>query len=307
MLGRTASRGTGGWRLRTFLGACMAAAITTATVAVAVAGVPGARETAAAAQTPPASYVALGDSFTAGPLIPNQSLDPLGCLRSDRNYPHRVAPATGLPAFRDVSCSGADTGDMYTAQNVTPGPNPPQLGALNTGTRLVTLGIGGNDIGFTGIIENCVTLIPWQTPCRDRYTAGGADELSARIAATAPKVGAVLDAIHARAPEARVLVLGYPAIVPDTGSGCWPTMPIGWNDVPYLRAKHKELNAMLSAQAAAHGATYVDVYTPSIGHDACRSVTTRWVEPIVPTQLAAPVHPNALGMTGMADVVTDAL
>ena len=51
--------------------------------------------TAAQAQTPPASYVALGDSYTAGPLIPNQQPDPLGCLRSDRNYPHLVAPATG--------------------------------------------------------------------------------------------------------------------------------------------------------------------------------------------------------------------
>lgn len=296
MTTQTSRRRTGGWRLLSFVVACTAAT-TWSVVPVAT----------ASAQVPPASYVALGDSFTAGPLIPLQTLDPLGCLRSDHSYPHLVAPATGLPAFRDVSCSGADTGDMFNPQGVTPGPNPPQLDALDAGTSLVTLGIGGNDIGFSEIIESCLALLPWQTPCQDRYTAGGVDELSARIAATAPKVATVLDAIHERSPEAEVLVVGYPAVVPDTGTGCWPVMPIGWSDVSYLRAKHKELNAMLATQAGAHDATFVDVYTPSIGHDACQSVLVRWVEPIIPTQLAAPVHPNALGMAGMAGVVRDTL
>jgi GDSL-like Lipase/Acylhydrolase family len=267
MAGPVARRRVGAWRLVSLVVACAAVASAWTTLPVGP----------ASAQTPPDSYVALGDSFTAGPLIPVQSLDPLGCLRSDRNYPHLVAPATGLPAFRDVSCSGADTDDMFNAQGVTPGPNPPQLDALDAGTRLVTLGVGGNDIGFSEIIESCVTLLPWETPCQDRYRAGGSDELSARIAATAPKVAAVLDAVRSRAPGARTLVVGYPAILPDTGSGCWPQMPIGWNDVPYIRAKQKELNAMLAAQASGHGATYVDVYAPSIGHDACRSLTTRWV------------------------------
>jgi hypothetical protein len=113
----------------------------------------------------------------------------------------------------------------------------------------------------------------------------------------------VLDAVHARSPQARVLVVGYPAIMPDTGSGCWPSMPIAFNDVAYLRAKEKELNAMLAAQAAAHGATYVDTYTPSIGHDVCTSSSVRWVEPIIPGNTAAPVHPNARGMAGMAAAV----
>jgi lysophospholipase L1-like esterase len=262
---------------------------------------------AAAAQAAEPSYVALGDSYTAGPLVPVQQTDPLGCLRSDRDYPHLVAPQTGLPGFRDVSCSGADTDHMFRAHNVTPGPNPPQLDALSAGTQLVTLGIGGNDIGFSGIIEDCVTLWPFGSPCRDRYVVNGVDELSGRIAATGPRIAAVLDEIHVRSPAARVLVVGYPAIFPDTGSGCWPSMPMAYGDVPYLRAKEKELNAMLASQAAARGATYVDVYTPSIGRDACRSSGTRWVEPIIPANAAAPVHPNARGMAGMAAAVVAAL
>ncbi|MFN8016872.1 MAG: hypothetical protein U0P45_01980 [Acidimicrobiales bacterium] len=73
----------------------------------------------------PAAYVALGDSYTAGPLILNQSLNPLGCLRSDRNYPHLTAPNIKASTFTDVSCSGATTSDMFNTQGVTPGPNPP--------------------------------------------------------------------------------------------------------------------------------------------------------------------------------------
>src|SRR5919109_3079172 len=66
--------------------------------------------------TPPQAYVALGDSYTAGPVIPVQLDDPGGCLRSDHNYPHLAAPETGLAPFRDVSCSGATTDDMTQPQ-----------------------------------------------------------------------------------------------------------------------------------------------------------------------------------------------
>jgi lysophospholipase L1-like esterase len=254
------------------------------------------------------SYVSLGDSYTAGPLIPNQNQSPAGCLRSDNNYPHLVAPSLALPGFRDVSCSGADTGDMTSAQGVSPGPNPPQFNALDLATKLVTVGIGGNDIGFSEIVQNCSTFTdPFGQPCQDHYVVNGQDELSRRIAATAPLVAAVLQGIHSRSPQADVFVVGYPAILPDTGNGCWPTMPVAFADVPYLRAKVKELNAMLATQAAANGATYVDTYTPSIGHDACQLPTVRWIEPAAPASPAAPVHPNLQGMQGIAAVVLAAI
>jgi hypothetical protein len=84
-------------------------------------------------------------------------------------------------------------------------------------------------------------------------------------------------------------------------------MPVAPGDAPYLRDTEKRLNAMLATQAAAAGATYVDVYTPSIGHDACSLPGARWVEPLLPLSPAAPVHPNALGMQGMAAVVAAAM
>ena len=273
--------------------------LTLATLAV-IGAVP-----AGAAPTSP-TYVALGDSYTAGPFVPNQLLDRLGCLRSDHNYPHLVAQATRW-ALRDPSCSGAVTDDLSSPQPILGGVNPPQLDALGPGAAVVSLQMGGNDIGFTEIIVRCATLLPFGTPCRDLYTQGGTDQLAARVAAAATKVGAALAEVRRRAPAARLVVVGYPAILPDVAPGCWPLLPVAPGDVPYLRGVEKALNAALAAQAAADGATFVDTYTPSIGHDACQLPGTRWVEPVLPLAAAAPVHPNSSGMAGMAAAVLTAL
>ena len=77
--------------------------------------------------------------------------------------------------------------------------------------------------------------------------------------------------------------------------------------MPYLRSVEKNLNAMLAQQAAANGARIVDDYTASIGRDACKSSSTRWVEPLVPANAAAPFHPNARGEAGIATVVVGAV
>ena len=248
------------------------------------------------------SYVSLGDSFTAGPMIPLQ-IPPFGCLKSDHNYPHLAAPDLRQPVFRDPSCSGAETEDMTQTQNVSPGPNPPQFDSLDAKTKIVSIGIGGNDIGFTEIAENCSSTTPTGHPCQDRYVVNGNDEISARIAETAPKVAAVLQGIHARSPKAAVYVVNYLPILPDSGPGCWPQVPVTDEDVPYLRAKQKELNQMLAAQAAANNAVLVDVYTAGIGHDACQIPLVRWVEPAAPASPAAPLHPNLSGMQATARVL----
>jgi lysophospholipase L1-like esterase len=260
----------------------------------------------AAAGARAANYVSLGDSYTAGPLIPNPVL-PLGCLKSSNNYPRLAAPTIGLP-LRDPSCSGAKTDHMTQPQNVDPdGPNPPQFNSLDAETTVVSITIGGNDIGFSSVAQDCITVNPFSTPCKDKYASGGKDQLAERIAATAPKVAAVLQGIKARSPLAKIYVLNYPAIFPETGFGCWPQMPIGFQDVPYLRTTQKQLNSMLATQASAAGATLVNWYGASIGHDACKGTSTRWVEPLVPGELAAPIHPNKAGMVGAKNVLLAAV
>src|SRR3954452_11639020 len=93
------------------------------------------------------SYVALGDSYAAGPIIPLQ-IKPYGCLKSDHTYAPLAAAGLKPLGLRDPSCSGAETDDMTHEQGVSPGPNPPEFDSLGGDTKLVTLQIGGNDIGF---------------------------------------------------------------------------------------------------------------------------------------------------------------
>lgn len=253
---------------------------------------------------PDGNYVSLGDSYVAGPLIPNQTTEPLGCLRSTKNWPQLVQPRIRSEALVDVSCSGATIDDLYAPQGVTPGPaNPAQLDALDESTSLVTLGIGGNDIGFSDLVQSCGTSWPWESGCKGDYVSGGVDQISLRIAGVAPELTQAIKDIRARAPWSHIFVVGYPTVVPATGSGCYPLVPVLPADVPWLREKVQELNAMIEQVAVANNAHFVDLATPSIGHDFCSG--DKWVEGLVPTAVAAPVHPNAKGMAAFAEIIAD--
>jgi lysophospholipase L1-like esterase len=248
-------------------------------------------------------YVALGDSFTSGPLIPRQHGKPFACLRSDHNYPSLVARALRAGVFADVSCSAATTVDMFKPQHVLFGNNPAQLAAVTPDTALVTVGIGGNDVGFSKTLYACAGLsltAPTGAPCMKHFGA----TLTNRVAETAPRVAAVLRTIHARAPQALVVVVGYLRILPSS-TGCWPSVPAAAGDVPYLDRVERSLNRMLADEARRSGAIFVDDYRGGAGHDMCSA--HRWVEPILITHAAMPVHPNAVGMRVVAGRVVATL
>jgi lysophospholipase L1-like esterase len=270
----------------------------------------------------PAFYVALGDSYTSGPGIPPQIDTQSGCERSDRSYPVLVARHLGLSTarFRDASCSGARIADLTGPQSTGSAVNPPQLASLTAGTTLVTLGIGGNDLDFSGVVTRCVVLdLPGilfddlrhisddRAPCRASYAAAGTDQIRQAIQAAALKLSAALARIRGRAPHARVLVVGYPDLLPARGDACTDILGITPGDVAYLDSEELLLNRMLATRAAAAGDGYVDTYTPSAGHDACADPATRWIEPLLPDASAAPVHPNALGEQGIAGAVERAV
>lgn len=256
------------------------------------------------------TYVALGDSYTAAPLLADQSGSIAGCLRSDGDYPALVDRGVHPRAFVNVSCYGASTYDMTHPQKTLDQTNPPQLSALSAADSLVTVQVGGDDIGFSKILFTCGTLSltdPFGSPCENHYTEGGTDQLAKEIASTAPKITTLLDSIRQRAPRARVLLVGYPDILPISGDGCWPEVPIARGDVPYLRNTEVRLNSMLAAAAARAGVAYVDIYDGTIGHDACQSSSVKWVEGLVPTSLAVPLHPDAAGEQAMARLILAAL
>lgn len=257
--------------------------------------------TAGAPRVADGPYVALGDSFSAGagilPLSP--TADPQ-CSQAAVNYPHLIAQRTGR-ALTDVTCSGADTTDFTQSQH--PGVAP-QLDAVTVDARLVTIGIGGNDSSvFTSIIQQC-TAAGLQTagqgsPCKDTYGSSWADTIRTT---TYPAVRAAIAAAKARAPKARIVVPGYPQILPPT-VGCYATMPIASGDVPYVNGIEQVLNAALEQAAKDNGATFVDMWTPSAGRDACQLPWVRWVEPLAGSLNYVPVHPNAAGERAYADQI----
>ena len=247
-------------------------------------------------------YVALGDSYTSAPRTGALVGEPPGCDRSDNNYPRLVAAEIKPATFVDASCSGATTANLTSPQRTANGTNPPQLDSVTADTTLVTLGVGGNDVGFIGLAGECATSDKNVSPCKRKLAAGGQDQLAERIDATAAKIADVLLRIHEKAPQARVVVVGYPTALPD-GTGCWPFLPLGADDVAYLRDAAVKMNTMLAAQAKANGAGYADTAKPTKGHDMCQKAATKWVEDLVPSSPALALHPNAKGERAMADVV----
>ncbi len=246
-----------------------------------------------------APYVALGDSYSAASgVLPVDPTAPPACQRSLRNYPHVIAARTGV-RLTDVTCGGAETKDYRESQS--PGVAP-QLDALSRRTRLVTMTIGGNDSGvFVGAIAKCgaagLSTAGRGSPCRDQYGSSFEDTIRTT---TYPALVRALRDVRAKAPRARVAILGYPWIVPRTGR-CFPQLPVADGDVPYLRSLQTTLNGAVRRAASVTGATYVDLNRVSHGHDACKPIGVRWVEPVVGTTNPVIVHPNALGEARMAD------
>ena len=254
----------------------------------------------ATSSTPPGpSYVALGDSYSAASgVLPLSPTAPPSCLRSTRNYPQVIARTTATPV-RDVTCGAAETKDFRESQ----GPGvAPQLDAVSSSTELVTMTIGGNDSGvFIGAITKCgaagTSTAGRGSPCMDRYGSSFEDTIRTT---TYPAIVRALQDVRAKAPNARVAILGYPWIVPSSGR-CFPQLPVADGDVPYLRSLQTTLNDAVARAAAATGSTYVDLNGVSEGHDACKPLGTRWVEPVVGTTNPVIVHPNALGERRMAE------
>jgi lysophospholipase L1-like esterase len=256
--------------------------------------------------------VALGDSYTAGDLMPlSLTAEPLGCLRSTASYAVRVAAALGASSdFVDAACTSAGVSDMTRSQHTyLGGSNPPQLSVLLPTDSVVMLTLGGDDLGFFNVLDKCMELSLTDldgSPCEAHYTSGGTDQIAVAITAEAAKLTAVLQAIRVRAPRARVLFVGYPDLFPLHG-GCWPLVPITAGDLSWLLGIEHQFNAMLSQAAAAAGVSFVDTYTPTIGHDFCQSARVKDVEGLIPTSLAAPFHVNARGQAALAAAVLAAL
>lgn len=252
------------------------------------------------------SYVAMGDSAAAAPLVPNQG-SPTGCLKSTNNYPSGLARAIGARSFTDVTCSGARTEDLSSrAQPTRSGPVPPQLDAVRPDTQLVTITIGGNDVDLSTNAATCRRASLAETPCSADFVVDGVDTVADAIEAEADGWAELIDAVRAKAPAARIVLVGYGGYI--RPEGCFPAEPINPVDAAYFQAKLNELDDRQRRVAAETGAEYFDPRPLSAGHDLCAPPSERYFEGFKPANPAAPLHPNSLGAnafgTALADYVT---
>lgn len=255
---------------------------------------------ATGASTPSVSgptYVALGDSFTSAPGV-GRSTGPSACFRTDANYPHLLAERLGLRLV-DVSCAGATSRDLRFPQAGIEDAGA-QLDAITPDTALVTLSIGANDDGLFGALATqCVDLGFGQgAPCSqaDRFADAG---VRAELAALEQETVRSVRAIRERAPDAEVVVVGYPQLVP--ASGTCDLLPLAAVDVPFVREVNRRLAAALERGARSAGVAYADMWAASEGHDACADEP--WIAGRRPVGPGAPLHPYAAHQEAVADEV----
>jgi lysophospholipase L1-like esterase len=210
-------------------------------------------------------YVALGDSFTAAPRAGTPKGPPI-CNQTGGNYPSLVASAVGVAAFVDRSCTGATTADLTEAQH---DGIEPQLDAVRSDTDLVTIGLGANDENLlASVLLGCSALArtdPHGAPCRAKL--GSPSQVAALVGPVRRHLLTAVREVRDRAARARIVLVGYPQIVPARGT-C-PELPLATGDYAFVRGVLARLDDSLRAAAAGASVPYVDVWRASAGHDIC--------------------------------------
>ncbi|MFF2008695.1 SGNH/GDSL hydrolase family protein [Streptomyces sp. NPDC058195] len=250
------------------------AALSSSLLLGAVLALTGAATASAATSVQGVDYVALGDSYSSG--VGSGSYDSASgsCKRSSKAYPALWAAASAPASFSFVACSGARTGDVKSGQ----------LGSLSSATDLVSLSIGGNDAGFADVMTTCV--LQSEATCLSRIATA-----RSFVDTTLPgNLDSVYTAIQAKAPSARVVVLGYPRFY-QVGGSC----VVGLSDKvrAAINSASDYLNAATAKRAANHGFTYVDVAGKFSGHEICSG--SAWLHSVNWLNIGESYHPTATG------------
>ena len=259
------------------------------------------------------SYVAIGDSYTAAPYVYLTDVAD-GCLRSNGNYPSLLAEQIGA-RLDDVSCSGADTEDLTSPQQTFQGASrPAQLSAVTADTRLVTVGLGGNDSGlFASLSRGCPIKGPGGQvfrvrPTRTEASCGRVSEAAAdrTVAGIGRNLVRAIGAVRAKAPDATVVLVGYPRIA-STTTTCPKLLPATLANARRVDAVTRKLRDAMRSAARSTKATFVDMYALSRGHDVCAG-RAAWINGVsTDVRRAAPLHPFAKEQRAVALAIAKAL
>ncbi len=218
------------------------------------------------------NYVALGDSYSSG--VGTKSFYETTCKRSEYAYPRLIARDRAGTSLTFRACSGATTSSVTSEQ----------LGSLSSSTNIVTITVGGNDAGFSGIVTSCA--LPWPWSCEGELT-----EAERFIRTTLPgRLNTLYAAIRSRAANATVVVLGYPRLF--MGVDCNAGTFFSTTEMSRMNSIADLLKTVTQERATAAGATFKDAIPPFTGHAICSS--SEWLN-----GLSNPVeesfHPNRTG------------
>ena len=245
------------------------AAVVASSVGLALAVTPA----AGAAST--VRYVALGDSYSSGLGAGSYISSSGSCDRSNNAYPERWAAANAPASFVSVACAGATTADVISSQ----------VSALSASTTLVSLTIGGNDAGFSSVMETCV--LSSTSTCLNAVSTAEAfvtTDLPARLTTT-------LQTIRTDAPNAKIVLLGYPDLYDLAKSGS--CIGLSTQDRTALNAGADALDSALATAAQANSDTFADVRGQFAGHEICDSGS--WLNSVDIFAISSSYHPNASG------------
>jgi lysophospholipase L1-like esterase len=250
-------------------------------------------------------YVAMGSSFAAGPGIGTRvDNGPARCWRSTENYPHQLARMLRL-SLVDESCSGATTNAILTGWAEL----PPQIEAVTPETRLVTVTIGGNDVGY---VPNLLAAACLRNTAQlgARPKGGKCPKVIAPTEETwaglALRMRQLVQEVRTRAPNARLVFVDYPVVLPAQGSCA--TLLLSEPAAQEARAVARRLGLLTAEIAREHHADLLRASEVTAGHDACSR--DPWMNGYRPANGAGPIvpfHPNREGMTAVADALAELL
>lgn len=233
-----------------------------------------------------AAYVALGDSYSSGVGAGSYIGSSGSCDQSTNSYPSLWDAANHPASYVSEACSGATTATVLSSQ----------LSALSPATTLVSITVGGNDVGFSSVMETCV-LLPTSS------CVSAVDHAESLTATQLPgELDSVLNAIHAGAPNARVVVLDYPELYDlSRSSSC---IGLSTTDRTDLNQGADQLDGQIQAAAARHGDVFADVRGAFRGHEICDSGS--WLHSVNILDVSESYHPTASGQSGAYEPVFSA-
>ena len=221
------------------------------------------------------SYVALGDSYSSGLGAGNYISSSGSCDRSNDAYPEQWAGANSPASFVSVACAGATTADVISGQ----------VSALSASTTLVSLTIGGNDAGFSSVMETC--LLGSTRSCLNAVS-----DAESFVAGQLPaNLDNTLQAIKTHAPNAKIVLLGYPDLYDLSTSGS--CIGLSTKDRTALNGGADAIDGALAAAAARNGDTFADARPGFAGHEICDPGS--WLNSVDIFAISSSYHPNSSG------------